>query len=122
MVNDEGALESFTGMLIGLLLVMVLTFAAGFALITQYQRGRTAADLGALAAAGAIDPCSSARLVVERNGARLRDCQPGVGDVRITVAVPAGIRGLALPSSITVSARAGVPLSAVPPPAPTVTP
>lgn len=122
MVNDDGALESFTGMLIGLLLVMALSFAAAFALITQYQRGRTAADLGALAAAGAADPCASAALVVERNGARLRECQPGARDVRITVAVLAGIRGLALPSTITVSARAGVPASAVAPPTPTVTP
>lgn len=122
MVSEEGALEAFTGMLITLLLLMALTFATGFSLITQYQHGRSAADLGALAAVGAQDPCTAADAVARRNGARLQECIPTATDVRITVAVPSGIRGLALPSNIRVSARAGLPPSATTSDTPTVTP
>lgn len=122
MVSDDGALESFSAMLITLLLLMALTFATAFALITQYQHGRTAADLAALAAVGSTDPCGAAQAVVRRNGAQLVECLPGASDVRITVAVPSGMRGLQLPTSIEVSARAGIPVSAGTPDSSTVTP
>lgn len=109
MVNDDGALEAFTAMLVTLLLLMALTFATGFALLTQYQRGRTAADLAALAAVGTTDPCAIASTVAARNGARLTACTPTTTDVRISVVLPTGLSRLPLPQSLTVSARAGIP-------------
>ena len=117
MVSDDGALEGFTAMLIALLLLMMLTFATGSALVTQYQRGQTAADLAALAAVGDPEPCAVASAVAERNGARLVDCLPSASEVELTVAVPTGMRGWELPRSVQVSARAGVPAAAVEAPA-----
>jgi secretion/DNA translocation related TadE-like protein len=114
-VNDDGALESFTAMLIALLLLLCLTFAAAFALITQYQRGRTAADLAALAAVGTADPCTVAEAVALRNGARLTACSPTENEVRITVTLPTGLHRLPIPHSLDVSARAGLPSPTVSP-------
>lgn len=117
MVGDDGALESFVGMLITLLLLMALTFATAFALITQYQRGRTAADLAALAGVGSADPCAAAEATAARNGARLVACASSDNELRVTVRVPTGMAQLPLPRSLDVSSRAGI---AVPAPTSTV--
>ena len=108
-MNDDGALEAFIAMLIGLLLLVMLMFASAFSLVHQYQRGRTAADLAALAAAGQPDPCARAVAVVARNGAQLVGCKPQASELEITVAMPTGIRGLGLPSTVRVTARATAP-------------
>lgn len=122
MVNDDGALEGFTAMLIALLLLMMLTFATGSALVTQYQRGQTAADLAALAAVGNPEPCAVAAAVAERNDARLVGCDSTASEVVVTVTMPTGMHGWELPRSVQVSARAGVPTSTVEAPGSTVTP
>ena len=109
MVNDEGALEAFTGMLIALLLLLALTFATAFSLVNQYQRGRTAADLAALAAVGAVDPCGIAGMVAERNGARLSYCRPSATEIHLTARLPTGVNRLPLPRFVEVTARAGLP-------------
>lgn len=122
MVNDDGALEGFTAMLIALLLLMMLTFATGSVLVTQYQRGQAAADLAAIAAVGDPEPCAVASAVAERNGARLLACVPSSSEVELTVAVPTGLAGWELPRSVQVSARAGVPGVEAEPIGSTVTP
>ena len=109
MVSDEGALESLTGALITLLLLVAMMFMTGLALTTQYQRARTAADLAALAAAGSQLPCDTARAVASRNGAVLMRCVMEQGNALVTVSMPTGMRTFALPSRIEVSARAGLP-------------
>ena len=115
MVNEDGALESLTAALITLLLLLALTFASAFALVTQYQHGRTAADLAALAAVGRPEPCDIAAMVAERNGARISACTPSDTDIRVTVRLPTGIEHLPLPHSLEVSARAGIPSPTVSP-------
>jgi secretion/DNA translocation related TadE-like protein len=75
------------------------------------HRARAAADLAALAAAGALlqgEPsaaaCQSAEVVATANHGRLQRCL-GVGmDVWITIAVPAGMRGFGV---ATARSRAG---------------
>lgn len=121
-MNDDGALESFIAMLIGLLLLMMLMFASAFALVNQYQRGRTAADLAAIGAVGSPDPCSIAAKIVERNQAELIACVPAGNELTMTVAMPTGMHGLALPNSVRVSSRAAAPDSAPAMDTPTVGP
>lgn len=121
-MNDDGALEAFTAVLIALLLMTMLMFASAFALVNQYQRARTAADLAAVGAVGLADQCEVAAAAVERNGARMIDCKPTASDLAITVAVPTGIRGLGLPTTLEVSARASTPHIAATETPPTVRP
>jgi secretion/DNA translocation related TadE-like protein len=75
------------------------------------HRARAAADLAALAAAGALlqgEPaaavCQSAEVVATANHGRLQRCLAVGMDVWITIAVPAGIRGLGV---ATARSRAG---------------
>ena len=109
MVNDHGALETLTAALMALLIALTMTFAAALAITTQYQRGRTAADLSALAAIGSGEPCTVARDVARRNGARVVECRTDSGLIDVTVELPSGIRGLGLPDVLRVAARAGTP-------------
>ena len=81
--HEEGA---GTVLLLGVAAVVVLLMLAVGALGTaQRARGaaQAAADLGALAAATALqaglDPCVTASEAVERNGAELTDCRPEEG-------------------------------------------
>ena len=108
-MSDEGALESFIAVLMALLLLVMLMFASAFSLVQQYQRGRTAADLAAIGAAGSPDPCGVAAEIVSRNHARLVACLPRASDIEITVAMPTGLRGLGLPTSVRVTSRATAP-------------
>jgi secretion/DNA translocation related TadE-like protein len=71
---------------------VVVLLALAIAALGAAQRARgaaqAAADLGALAAAGAlrhgIDPCTTAAVAVDRNGAVMSECEPeGVGVVRV---------------------------------------
>lgn len=121
-MNDEGALESFIAVLIGLLLLTMLMFASAFAVVNQYQRGRTAADLAALGATGNPDPCSVAERIVERNQAKLIACLPTGNELVITVAMPTGMHGLGLPGSVRVTSRASAPDIATTTDTPTVAP
>lgn len=121
-MSDDGALESFVAALIGLLLLTMLMFASAFALVNQYQRGRTAADLAAIGAAGGEDPCSLAAEIVQRNHARLIGCAPAGNRLTISVAMPTGLRGLGLPTSVRVTSEATAPDVAATDGTPTVGP
>lgn len=93
--------------------VLTLTFA-GLLLssaVLASHRARSAADLAALAAAGALlqgEPpgaaCQSAARVAAVNDGQLRQCVAAGTQVRISVAVPAGVRGLGV---ATARSRAG---------------
>ena len=108
-MSDDGALESFIAVLIALLLLVMLMFASAFSLMQQYQRGRTAADLAAIGAVGELEPCGLAAEIVRRNQARLVACEPRAGELEITVAMPTGLHGLGLPTSVQVTSRATAP-------------
>jgi len=92
-----------SGTVLVLAVVGVLTLVAvvlGLLAAAQGARGRaqSAADLAALAAAGAWrdgwgDPCAVAAVVVRRNGARLADCDAlagGIVTVEATYPSPVG--------------------------------
>jgi len=81
------------------------------------HRARAAADLGALAAASALiegesasAACGSATQVVVANRARLRQCLVSGTEVRLVVAVTAGVTGLGV---ATARSRAGPSAGAV---------
>ena len=92
------------------LLVLVAAVSAGtVAIVFAHRRAQTAADLGALAAAGALqagsDPCAAAARIVGRQRATLTDCVPrGVTVVIATaVSLPAALGG----AEVRARARAG---------------
>jgi secretion/DNA translocation related TadE-like protein len=75
------------------------------------HRARAAADLAALAAAGVLirgEPsgaaCQSAAQVAVANHGRMQRCVAAGTEVRISVAVPAGVKGLGV---ATARSRAG---------------
>lgn len=90
MVMDRGAVEPFVLPIVGGLTAVTLLVAAVAGLLVGHQRANAAADLTALAAVTAADPCSAARTAALRNGARLETCTAGAADVHVIVSVPSG--------------------------------
>jgi secretion/DNA translocation related TadE-like protein len=88
-----------------LVVLAVASTAAGQVLVA-HRRAGSAADLGALAGAVAVqqgqDGCSAARRLVARSEARLHACRVSAEQVRLTVAVDLAVVG----RSVSVSARA----------------
>jgi secretion/DNA translocation related TadE-like protein len=80
------------------------------AIVTAHRSAQAAADLAALAGAGAHqrgqDGCSGAAALADANGARLEACEVLGDDVAVTVVV-AGPRWLGQESDLTAQARAG---------------
>jgi secretion/DNA translocation related TadE-like protein len=80
------------------------------AMVVAHRRAQAAADLAALAGAGAlargVDPCASAAAVAEANDATLTACTVAGAQVRLVVTV-AGPRGLGQTGDLTARARAG---------------
>lgn len=98
-----------------ILLVAVAAILRGAAVLARH-RAEGAADLAALAAAGAIgvggDPCARATAIAAANGARLRSCAVELagdgrsGTVAVRVAVRVSLPVVGLRDSVA-SARAG---------------
>lgn len=92
--------------------VVVLALAVAALGAAQRTRGaaQAAADLGALAAAGALrhglDPCATAAVAVDRNGAVLSECEPEDGGVVRVAAVRAVGRQAAWAGLVAGQARA----------------
>lgn len=131
VAHDPGAHErgAATVLVVGCCAVtLVLTLLVGLLLsaVRGVAQARSAADLSALAAAGALldgmrlagvghatsngPPCTVAGWVAERNGARLQSCSLDAGvNVTVTVAVPVtmGGRSVPAPGQATATARAG---------------
>ena len=80
------------------------------AIVTAHRSAQAAADLAALAAAGAHqrgeDGCARAVALAHANGAALEACQVVGDDVAVTVVVP-GPRWLGQEADLTAQARAG---------------
>lgn len=100
-------------MLAVIALVLMLT-VSGLVLasaVLASHRARSAADLAALAGAGALmrgEPpvaaCQSAAAVAAANHGRVQRCTAVGAEVRLTIAVPAGMRGVGV---ATARSRAG---------------
>jgi secretion/DNA translocation related TadE-like protein len=109
--DDAG---SATVLLLAVIAVVLTLTVSGLLLssaVLASHRARAAADLAALAAAGALlqgEPshaaCQAAARVATANDGRMQRCVALGQEVRISVAVPAGVRGLGV---ATARSRAG---------------
>ena len=76
--HDRGAATVLVLAMAGVLLVVALAVALAEGLVVGHRRAQAAADLAALAGAGAAargeDPCDAARAVAVANGAALTAC------------------------------------------------
>lgn len=88
--DHRGSASVLAVVLLGVLAATAVLVAAVGGVVVDQRRVAAAADLGALAAASALqqgeDPCAAARSVAGRNGARLAGCavQGQVVGVRVT--------------------------------------
>ncbi|RMI29368.1 Rv3654c family TadE-like protein [Nocardia stercoris] len=87
--ENGGATVTACLALSALLVVTVLVAQVGVAVVARH-RAQSAADLGALAAAGALDEgtvvaCARARTVTDAAGVRLRSCAAAGWDVLVVV-------------------------------------
>ena len=85
--DERGLAAPLVVTLTGLLLVLTLVAGGLGRLLVDHRRVATAADLAALAGAGAVqvggDPCVAARAIAARNAAALVSCQ--VSGEQVTV-------------------------------------
>lgn len=111
---------SATVVMLGVVATVLTLTVSGLWLVSAAlasHRARAAADLGALAAASALiqgesasAACASATRVVVANHARLRQCLVSGTEVRLVVAVAAGMTGLGV---ATARSRAGPSAGAI---------
>jgi len=100
--------------MLGVIAVVLMVTVSGLMLASAAlasHRARAAADLGALAAAGvlirgepSVAACQCAARVASANHAELRSCTTLGAEVRLSVAVRAGVKGLGV---ATARSRAG---------------
>ena len=95
--GEDGAATSLVLVVVAALVVATLGATAVGQVMVAHRRAGSAADLGALAGAVALqrgqDGCAAARRLVARADARLRRCQVSDEEVRITVAVDLAVAG-----------------------------
>ncbi|MEE3126903.1 MAG: Rv3654c family TadE-like protein [Actinomycetota bacterium] len=96
--TDSGAATTAAVACLGLLLLVGLTLGEVGAWFAAHRQARAAADLAALAGAGALagatghDPCATAGDVAHRNGAEVTSCTSDGSTVEVVVAVDAPSR------------------------------
>ena len=114
--DERGLAAPLVVTLTGLLLVLTLLAGVLGRLLVDQRRVAAAADLAALAGAGALqldrEPCAAAATTARRNGAELLTCTVSGEQVRVTAAVPSsaapGLLGLVGRSvSVEAAAEAG---------------
>lgn len=109
---DRGAATTAAVACLGLLLVVGLALGEVGAWFAAHRQARAAADLAALAGAGALagaeglDPCAAAAEVARRNGAELTSCRAVGSAVEVGVSVDAPSRW-GPEAALTGTARAG---------------
>ena len=112
--GSPGDRGSATVVMLGVIAAVLTLMVSGLLLagaVLASHRARAAADLAALAAAGVLMrghpaglACESAAQVAAANHGRLQQCIASGTEVRLSVAVPAGVRGLGV---ATARSRAG---------------
>jgi secretion/DNA translocation related TadE-like protein len=110
-LDDRG---SATVVMLGVISVVLMLTVSGLLLasaVLASHRARAAADLAALSAAGVLirgapvsTACESAAQVAAANHGRVQRCIASGREVRLSVTVPAGLRGLGI---ATARSRAG---------------
>jgi secretion/DNA translocation related TadE-like protein len=109
-MSERGSALPFAVAALGMLLLVGAVLGVAEAMVARHRTAQSAADLGALAAAGALqrgtDPCGAAADVVTANGAHLTSCTVSGPDVVLAVEV-AGPGWLGARADLTARARAG---------------
>ncbi|WP_164512566.1 Rv3654c family TadE-like protein [Nocardioides baekrokdamisoli] len=92
MLTDRGSATMFVAVALTVVLFAGLAVATVNGLVVVHRRAQSAADLAALAGAGALmtasDPCAAAGRIAAANGATVEDCQPTPDAVTVVVSVP----------------------------------
>lgn len=107
--DDRGSATPFAVACLGLLVLLAGALGVVTAMVHAHRQAQAAADLAALAAAGAVgrgDPCGAGGDTAAANGARLTSCAVSGREVRVGVEV-AGPRWLGQRADLTAEARAG---------------
>lgn len=108
--DDRGAATVAVLAFVSVLLLLGGAFGVVAAMVHAHRTAQAAADLAALAGAGAQargrDPCASSDAVATANGARLLTCEVSGDDVRVMVEVT-GPRWLGQEADLVADARAG---------------
>lgn len=109
-MNDErGSASLFAVSCLAVLLLLGAALGVVAAMVHAHRVAQSAADLAALAAAGAVgdgDPCAAGADVAAANGARLVTCAVDGREVRVQVSV-SGPRWLGQTGDLAAEARAG---------------
>ena len=109
-MNDRGSAIPFVVAALGMLLLVGSALGVVGALFERHRTAQSAADLGALAAASAVqrgdDGCAAAADIVAANGAALVACETSCDDVVLSVRV-SGPRWLGQRGDLVATARAG---------------
>lgn len=107
--RERGGATVFAVACAGVLLLLGAALGVAAAVLVAHRTAQSAADLSALAAAGAVsraDPCTRAAEVATANGARLAGCVVAGREVEVEVQVR-GPRWLGQSADLTARARAG---------------
>jgi secretion/DNA translocation related TadE-like protein len=108
--EERGAATVLAVAFLGVLLLVGCTLGVVGAMVVAHRTAQSAADLAALAGAGAIAdgaaPCPAAARLATANEARLEECTVSASEVTVVVTV-AGPRWLGQPHDLTARARAG---------------
>ena len=95
--------------MLGVLVTVALATTGVVGVVAGHRRAQSAADLAALAGAGALqdggDPCHQASAIARRNGATLRGCE--VDGWNVAVRVAATVRLPGSPMELEARGRAG---------------
>jgi len=107
---ERGAATLLAVSFLGVLLLVGSALAVVSAMVVAHRTAQSAADLSALAGAGAArrgaDPCAAASAAAARNGARIEGCTVAGREVTVEVVV-AGPHWLGQPHDLRARARAG---------------
>jgi secretion/DNA translocation related TadE-like protein len=108
--DERGAVTLFAVSCLAVLLLLGAALGVVAAMVHAHRAAQSAADLAALAAAGAIgdgaDACGRGAAVASANGARLESCTIRGREVLVRVTVT-GPRWLGQEGDLTAEARAG---------------
>jgi len=103
--TEAGAGTVLAAALMGVLLTVAVVATGVVGVVAGHRRAQSAADLSALAGAGALqaggNPCRQADDIARRNGATLRGCEVDGWDVAVRVAATVRLPG----SSMELEAR-----------------
>lgn len=91
VLTDRGSATVFVTLGLAVVLFAGVAVAAISGLVVAHRRAQSAADLAAIAGAGALgtttDPCAAADLIAAANGAVLESCRLTPEDVTLVISV-----------------------------------